>query len=262
MIGASFAASSRPYAIAETMRTLGREATVGYHIRASSNPTMILGDPDGEIVAVGNAVDGLKYYEALPNNTYDALVIQAFAYDTYVLADDISSIETLIGLLNQNPANAGCPVYIFQTWAIAAEWDQWPSAGSGSGSSLWRRDYYTALVAALRSAVDNPVYLVPTGDVMYALGVAAEASELTGLAAAADLYVDTQHADAWARQALCHTIVGVLLGRSMVGVRAALTQKYEDPLLYADAETAQTIVDEFATIAWAEILARDTGVSA
>jgi hypothetical protein len=153
------------------------------------------------------------YPTALKNYEWDVLTLQPFdrQLESKDGFGDLTMAKNFIDLAL--PKSPGVQVYIYQRWpkrkAVAKndpaagyaplelekQWVRKYNAGKWDGS-METRDYYERLTRALREAypdLENPVRLVPVGDVLLELDKRAKAGKVPGLKDVNDLYTDGVH---------------------------------------------------------------------
>lgn len=229
---------------------------VGYHIRAASTLKMILNDPNGEKdTAVTPEFGGFN--QALADHAWNAITLQSFAWGDEGLEEDVAATQGFVEILRRNPDNERTPIYIYQSWHQLAGWQDWasPIKNTDKAFYLWKREYYSRLLVRLRQSIANPIYMIPTGEIMYAFAQAIEAGAVPGMASVSELYRDHQHASAWARIGLSLSVFSTVLRESPVCAPAPPTILAERPDLFTDATETQRRVDALSRIAWKEITA-------
>ncbi|MEM1108104.1 MAG: DUF4886 domain-containing protein [Planctomycetota bacterium] len=136
-----------------------------------------------------------KYQEALPGFAWDAVALQLYR-DGQTYAQDISAAAGMINLARTNSANNDTTFYLYQSWARRSTWDSWLDRDdlTTSDNVVNTREGAELMLAQVRQATGADVYIIPTGDVFYSLGVAINAGEIQGLTSHQQLYRDNQHA--------------------------------------------------------------------
>lgn len=197
-IGNSLTQDSLPRGIAALAESRGLEHDVGYHIRSSASLNYILANPTEtsvELTTYGT------FQEALPNYDWDVVTIQPHPGNSpqVTLGTDTQSVLSFINLTRTNPANQETNFYIYQTWPQFTGtpyhllWDRTDVDNEPDTTMSRSRLYYQYLIENVRSQTDANVYMVPTGEVFYALDAKIRAGELPGFTSISQFYRDVTH---------------------------------------------------------------------
>ena len=153
------------------------------------------------------------YPTALKHYEWDVLTLQPFdrQLESKDGFGDLTMAKNFIDLAL--PKSPGVQVYVYQRWPkrkavdkngpaagyapleLEKQWLRKYNAGKWDGS-METRDYYERLTRALREAypdLENPVRLVPVGDVLLELDKRAKAAKVPGLKDVNELYTDGVH---------------------------------------------------------------------
>jgi len=192
-IGASFLWDSQPALYNDVYPQLQG----GWHIRAASNLQDIWNDPnttDAPLTAYG------PYTEALPDNTWDNLVLQTYPKHGHLAPEYLQAESAaLLNFLAINN-NTETKILIYESWPTAAKLNQWylPNTGGETNVDLRDQETYRAFYDLVATLTTNPVVLVPTGDIFAMMPSGTE------------LYRDAQHASEFMRGVLNETVAAML----------------------------------------------------
>ena len=196
MIGNSFTHNTQPYSIPELASQQSISLTIGAHVRSGSPLHVILGKP-----AEGREISPTfgKFSTALKDFAWDAITLQPFykkpssGLPASSMQTDIDSILAFIAMARQNPANKDTNFYIYTSWPLMwygkpyqTVWDT-VTKDVLTSPSFHTRDYFEHLIVRVRALTDADVYMIPIGDVLYALDTKMKKGDLPGYTGVADI---------------------------------------------------------------------------
>jgi hypothetical protein len=195
-IGNSLTWDSHPVSFAALARTQGFEHQTAHHIRCSAALNEIV--LDSQTTCMGPLDPYNRYDHALPNFEWTAVTFQPHPHPPWrsTIGTDVESILYFIDLARQHPANDQTTYYLFTAWP--SWWDyinQWDRdvVDSLDTWTVQRREYFDLLLGYLHQATDARVGIIPTGEVIYQLGLRIQAGEMPGFDEIEDLYRDGGH---------------------------------------------------------------------
>ena len=115
--------------------------------------------------------------------------------------------------LRARAANPDVRLYLYETWHRLDDPQGWQARIVADFSALW--DAQVLRPAVAKAGV---IHVIPGGQVMAALVVAAETGKLSGLTGAQDFFADTIHFNDLGAYAMALTHFAVIYGRSPVGL--------------------------------------------
>lgn len=221
----------------------------GMHILWGSPLSRIWDNPSSNNVTL--APFG-TFSHALTQFDWDVLTLQPYASGITGDKGDLAECRNFIKLATRR--SPGVQVYIYATWpprpgtnapdAFARTWDAQYTGQRTGGVPC--RDYCQNLVQMLRRelpAVQNPVLLIPAGDVLYELDGMMRAGRVPGFTSVRDLYKDGIHLNAAGNYAVKCTFYAVLFRQSPVGLpNAAQCEKVSDTVARIIQETVWNVV--------------------
>ena len=223
MIGNSFTHNTQPYSIPELASQHSISLTIGAHIRSGSPMHVIVGKP-----AEGREISPTfgKFSTALKDFKWDAVTLQPFykkpssGFPASSMQTDIDSILAFIAMARQNPANKETKFFIYTSWPFMwygkpyqTVWDS-VTKDVLTSPSFHTRDYFEHLIVRVRALTDADVYMIPVGEVLYALDTKMKNGDLPGYTGVADILSnDKLHLNA----GLGHYVAGVTVYATICG---------------------------------------------
>ncbi|QDU86721.1 hypothetical protein Pla175_00710 [Pirellulimonas nuda] len=191
MVGNSLTVDSQPVQLGSIAAAQGISLSVGQHINCNSSLTTILNNPGTTCVIPAYGT----FDTALPGYAWDKVSFQSFAGQNSTMANDVASFNQLTSVLRQNPANADSQLYLYQSWPLIQNWDQWeqPVANTLTQATVHQRDYFDHLLGRIQ-ATEPGTLLIPEAEVFFRVREAIAAGEITGVASFTEMYRDQTHA--------------------------------------------------------------------
>lgn len=216
-VGNSLTEDSAPNGIVSIAESAGIDLTSGLHLRSSSSVETIWNDPT-DYTRIRNEYG--TFDEALPNNTWDHVVLQVFEDGVSTLGDDIEAFERYRSLTTQLPANADTQFYVYGAWPWSSRWDRWDRGISTNEQTLstHRPQYFDSLVDRLNEPEDDRWRLIPTGEVFAEIRERIAGEGFGGLGSVSDIYRDVIHANGIGRFAAATTVFATVFETNPVGL--------------------------------------------
>ncbi len=179
-VGNSLTWDGRPGQMPLYGTMIGINASSGYHINCNRALTHILADPFQ--VCVNPTPQTGTFSEALPNQRWDAVVLQPFnSVPVPTLGDDLWAVEQFINLTRTNESNASTRFLIYTSWPNRHNYDEdWTGPGTPDldTPATRSRAYYDALISQYEQMHGDRLAIVPVGEVLYILKARIEANEI------------------------------------------------------------------------------------
>lgn len=191
MVGNSLTVDSQPAQLGSIAAAQGISLAVGQHINCNSSLTTILNNPATTCLIPSYGT----FNTALPNFTWTHASFQSFAAQGSTMGDDVASYAQFVSLLRQNPANASAQLYLYQSWPLRQNWDQWeqPVADTLTQTTVHQRDYFGHLLDRIQ-VTEPGVILIPQAEVLFRVREAIGAGEIAGITSFHDeIYRDQTH---------------------------------------------------------------------
>ena len=192
--------------------TAGLVWDTGWHIDCGASLEQIINNPDDDCVGP-DPVFG-KYYEALPNFSFDAVTYQPFKGTPN---GEAAAAQQLI-----NMTTDGGTLYLYETWplhddslTLAEDWGT--STPSGSDAEFMRRRHQHQYVLDTLRSAGNDLLVVPAVEALVAFEAKMLAGEVPGQDGTEDLYIDMYHLTNLGRYVAANTMVATLFKQSTVG---------------------------------------------
>lgn len=174
-------------------------ATVGYHVNCGSSLINTWNNPSQTCAGIPSTPS--IFTTALSNNDWTAMSAQPFPGSGSTLGTDTDVIQNLHTLMQQRPANAQSPLFIYAphpyiSQALSYE-ELWTTTAPDTGDSqptTASREYFHRLYHRLEPILgkDN-LSMIPTGEVLHELDVRMKRGEIPGYTNAYQLYSDDIH---------------------------------------------------------------------
>ncbi len=187
--------STESSGLQEIAASYGQQLSIGFHIDSGRSLHTIWENPQGygkEGINLTRAPYN-GFSNALPNYTWDAVVLQPYMSKGATLGSDKQMIANFAAMTSGNPN-----FYILQIWPQ----QKW-AAREGSYQNYWdgssvhhdstpmqpRRAYYQNLMSEL----DSRYRMIPIGEIFYEVAEAIEEGEFPELTGMSDFYRDNVH---------------------------------------------------------------------
>ncbi|AHD01688.1 hypothetical protein [Leisingera methylohalidivorans] len=183
--------------------------------------------------------------QAVGSGEYDAVVLTEMVElrDALRYFDAAEYLGKWAGLARE--ASPDTRIYLYETWHRLNDPEGWLDRIDGDLENLWVNKL---LGPDSRGKPQQPVYLIPGGQVLAALARAAEAGGIPGLASRESLFartseggLDTIHVNDLGAYAVALTHYAVLYQRAPAGLRHELTRADGSPAQAFSAEAAAKV---------------------
>jgi hypothetical protein len=252
MIGNSLTNDATPQSgILMLGRDIGRYLSPGYHIRGSAPLNYFVAHPEDAEIAQGGPWD-----EALPARARSFYTFQPYYSSlgfTSTLQSDIDSIRTLSEAVESGRGAEG-QRFIYFPWPSISDTGEdyqafWNAEISVvvSTPTVIAKAFQDALLSACRED-DSRINLIPVGQVMNAVDVAARAGDLPGVATVNDLHRDGIHMGTAGRFIAAASVVTCFA--KMRCVPSADTVAYFQSLGGSEVELTEELADLLCEIVW------------
>lgn len=214
-LGNSLTWDAQPDAIKALALQEGRTHTSAYHIRSNASLTQIAQSDANDFVSSAGI-----YRNALPNNDWDAVTMQAYGAAGSTIQSEADAMAALIRLTQSQSKNDDTIFYLYTGFGNPQTVYTWDDAVvESNGASVGIQDQtmryiYDRVVAQ----TDADVRLIPMGEVMFRLATAADAGEIAGISSRYGLYRDPIHASHLGRYAVALTHYATIYNDVLEGI--------------------------------------------
>ncbi|HEX8340274.1 MAG TPA: hypothetical protein VF624_05135 [Tepidisphaeraceae bacterium] len=229
-VGNSLTIDASPTRIDALNDTIGTGGAFDWHIKCGSGLDSIYTTP--EEVCLGSMYGYGKWNQALPNNEWDRVSLEPFYDSLDATTGAPARVRQFIAASQSAGKNAKTDYFIYSAWPSTAGIDYadtWTKPYDANDiNTMMTRDSTRQIMASLRSepALAGRTFLVPVGEVYFALDAKMRRGEIPGFSSAADLYRDAFHANAAGSYAAALTMYATMNRVSPVGM--ALPAAYGD----------------------------------
>lgn len=219
----------------------------GFHIRTSHSLTYIVANPGDVSQATPSA-----WNVALPGNSWNTVSGEPYP-DASTIGSETSAFLSLVSAAASGPSVAP-RYYLYEAWPSTdsigsnyqAYWNGQVVDADSTPFTL-RLAAENAVYARLQATLGRNIYVIPVGDVLDAVDIAARAGQLPGITSVNDLYRDVNHLGDVGHYAAAVTYLDTVLHRQVRGSPATLTRyKIGDGAV----PLTQVLATDMENIAW------------
>lgn len=194
----------------------GKSLAVGFHIRSASSLTFIQANPSDVTLTQEGQWDS-----ALAGADRQHFAMQPYAANSATLLSETQAMEAFATEVASGPSTD--PIfYIYQGWPsltqIAGAYQAyWSGSVVNDDLTLMigKRQAFDYLYTRLNAALADPVRMIPTGEILYQIDIAARAGQLPGISTVGDIYRDDAHMGDVGHFAAAAAIFSVIYGEKM-----------------------------------------------
>lgn len=192
----------------------------GWHIRSNESLNYIWNHPADVTIPASPS----EYSSALPGHVWDAIVLQPYGRPGGTLGTEVSAATSFVTLAQSNPANISVKIYILAALPASIDYNAvWNQAVPANDSTpvIRARAFYELMRERVAANTGADVFIVPEGEVFYALNQRIAAGEVPGVTSLEQFYKaqDTIHLNvAIGRYIAATTLYSTLYGVSPSGL--------------------------------------------